>query len=498
VCPQSDAPSDDDDLDSPAPARSPDFARMLEESFSQTRRKLSVGDKVKGEVLVVGKEDVFVSTGPQAEGVVARRDLLGEDGQPRCKVGDVLDLFVVQVKGGEVRLSPNPTAKNLADDLEDAFDMMLPVEGKVVEVVKGGFRVQMHGKLAFCPVSQMDVKYVETPEEYVGRKLAFRITQFAEGGRNIVVSRRKVLEEEREASAGSFLEQHREGDVVPGRVARLEKFGAFVELAPGMDGLCHISELSWSRVAETHEAVQVGQQVRVKILKIEPGEKGQRISLSIKQADGEPWEKLPADVRPGNVVAGKVTRCAKFGAFVELAPGIEGLIPLSEMSYTKRVLRAEECVREGEPVVVMVKDVDGAAKRISLSLKDAGQDPWALVDQKYPVGAIVPGKVVRREGYGIFVQLEDGVTGLLPKSKAVEVPDFPFEKLKIGEPVTVQVAEVRREERRISLEPPGDANRDEWKSFAAKGAADAGGGFGTLGDKLKAALAGGGGKPGKK
>jgi small subunit ribosomal protein S1 len=369
--------------------------------------------------------------------------------------------------------------------------MMLPLEGKVAEVVNGGFRVLIKGKLAFCPISQMDTKRIETPDEYLGRKLEFRITKFEEGGRNIVVSRRKLLDEQAADSAGSFASEKKAGDIVRGRVARLEKFGAFIELAPGIDGLAHISELAWSRVNDPAEVLTVGQEVSAKILKIEtaPDPRGgasrMRVSLSIKQAGAEPWDNLPGELRAGQVVPGKVTRLAKFGAFVELTPGIEGLVPLSEMSYTQRVMSADEIVKEGEQILVMIKDVNPETKRVGLSIKDAGSDPWALVAQKFPVGGIFQGKVTRREGYGLFVQLEDGITGLLPKTKASE--EFPFDKVKINDLITVQVAEIRREERRISLQPPGDPSADDWKGYVAP-AASSGGGFGTLGDKLKAAL----------
>lgn len=471
--------------DKPA-AKSDEFARMLDESFKKDRKKLSVGDKIKGEILVIGKEDVYVATGTMNDGRVARKDLLNEAGEVPYKTGDKIELYVVQVKGSEITLSPNKTAKNLADDLGDAFDMMLPVEGRVVEVCKGGVRVQVMGKMAFCPISQLDLRFVETPDEHIGKRYSFRITQLSEGGRNIVVSRKKLLEEERDVNAGSFLEEKKVGDVVTGRVARLEKFGAFIELAPGVDGLAHVSELAWSRVADPAEVLQVGQEVSVKILKMESVEGKMRLSLSIKQAGAEPWANMPSQIQVGQTIEGKVTKCMKFGAFVEIAPGIEGLVPMGEMSYTKRVMTPDELMKEGERVTVMIKDIDPGTRRISLSLRDAGSDPWALVSQNFPVGRIVKGKIERREPYGLFVKLDDGVTGLLPKSKAMEQPEFPFEKLKVGEETTVQVAELRLSERRISLQVPKDPGADDWKGFVSPSGGS--GSFGTLGDQLKAAL----------
>jgi small subunit ribosomal protein S1 len=231
----------------------------------------------------------------------------------------------------------------------------------------------------------------------------------------------------------------------------------------------------------------------VKITKVENVETPRgsvvRIGLSIKQAGGEPWENLPGHIQAGSVVEGKVTRLAKFGAFVQLAPGVEGLVPLSEMSYTKRVMNAEEIVKEGEVVTVMIQSLSPETHRIGLSIKDAGQDPWALIGQNYPVNRIVKGKITRREAYGLFVQLEEGIVGLLPKSKAMENPEFPFEKLRVNDEVTVQVAELRASERRISLQVPKDPDADEWRKYSPKVEAVSGGGFGgVFGDAFKKAL----------
>lgn len=458
-----------------------DFARLFEDSVSGVSRRLSPGDKVRSEILTIGKEDVFVSTGTVDDGVVLKRDLLDAEGKLQHKVGDFLELYVTQVKGSQIFLSPKPTAKNLADDLEDAFDMELPIEGKVTEVVNGGFRVSILGQTAFCPISQMDTRRIEDSSLYIGKKFEFRITQYER--RNIVVSRRRLLEEQKELSVDAFIQDHRPGDTIQGVVTRLEAFGAFVEVAPGLEGLAHISEVSWSRVAHPQEAVQVGQAVQCKILKIDDVNGRLNISLSIKQASATPWENRPAEIREGSVVEGKVTRCMKFGAFVEVAPGIEGLVPLSEMSYTKRVVKSDEIIREGERVPVLIKEVRVDERRLLLSVKDAGGDPWAMVHEKYPVGAVVKGRLERREPYGLFVKLEDAITGLLPRSKALENADFPYDKLKLGDDVTVQIAELRVPERRISLALPRDPDAELWRGFAGSGAS--GQSLGTLGEQFK-------------
>jgi len=403
-----------------------EFAKMLEASTRKPQKRLSVGDKIDSEILVIGREDIFVSTGTQNDGVVSRRELQNEAGQVPHKVGDKIKLYVTQVRGTEVRLSPNATSKNLADDLEDAFDMMLPLEGRVVEVCKGGVRVSIGGKIAFCPISQLDLNRTETGEEFIGKKLEFLITKFEEGGRNIVVSRRKLLEDERELAAGSYLAEHKAGDIVSGKVARLEKFGAFIELAPGIDGLAHVSELAWSRVGDPSEVLSVGQAVEVKILKIETAEgKQARISLSIKQTGDRPAAGAAQDGRSGS-------------------------------------------------------HPDAAAP----------SDPWTALTSKFPVGTVVKGVVERKELYGLFVKLAPGVTGLLHKSRMADQPDFQWEKSRPGLEITVQVAELRPAERRISLDFPKDTDED-WKNYAAPETSPAGS-FGSLGgalaDQLKKAM----------
>lgn len=407
-----------------------DFAALLGESLKTMSRKLSVGDKIRGKILVLGKEDVFVSTGTQHDGLIHRRDLLDKDGNCPFKVDDVIDLYVTQVRGSDIRLSRKATDKNLAEDLEDAFDMMLPISGRIAEVCKGGVRVNIKGKLAFCPISQIDVRHVENPEEYVGKSFEFRITQFSEGGRNIVVSRRKLLEEERELNAESFLEEHQDGEIVQGKVARLEKFGAFIELAPGIDGLVHISEIAWYRIGDPAEVLQVGQEVTVKILKRETINGRMRLSLSIKQTIERDSQEAGAAHGAGD-------------------PSQDGA-------------------------------QSGASGQPGLPGAPGLKDTWA----KYTVGQIISGKVNRKEVYGLFVQLEPGITGLLHKSKAVEHPEFHFEKLRVGDAITVQIGEIRKDERRISLDVPRDPHEDDWRTQPQQAQTS----FGTLGDQFKAAL----------
>jgi len=353
---------DDDNNDS----GTNDFARMFEESMGATSRKVSVGDKIRGEILSVGKEEIFVSTGTMDDGVVLKSDLEGKE----VKAGEFLDLYVTRVQGSQILLSLKPTAKNISEDLEDAFDMELPVEGRVLEAVNGGFRVSILGKTCFCPMSQMDSRRIQDAATYVGQKFEFMITQFDPKGRNIVVSRRKLLDQQKEAATAAFSEDYKPGDEVTGQVTRMEPFGAFIEITPGFEGLCHISQIGWSRLAHPSEALKIGQQVNAKILKIEEGLNGRlNVSLSIKEGGAHPFENMPSNIREGEVVQGRVTRCMKFGAFVEVAPGIEGLVPLGEMSF-KRINKAEDVVKEGQTVSVKIKEIRADERRLLLSIKD--------------------------------------------------------------------------------------------------------------------------------
>jgi len=456
-----------------------EFASLLAAHDSSTQKKMKVGDKILGEILSLGKEECFVSTGTTVDGLLLTSELKDAEGQLTHKVGDKVELYISQIKGDEIRLSKKSTQAD-AESLEDAFDCMIPVEGKVTEVCNGGFRVSIMGKTAFCPISQMDSKHITQAADYVGKKLEFMITQFEKKGRNIVVSRRKVLDQQKEESSAAFAEDHKSGEVIQGIVTRVEKFGAFVEVAPGLEGLVHISELSWSRVNDPNEVIKVGDSLPVKILKIENPEGPLKISLSAKQATEAPWATANQQLKVGDVLEGTVTQCLKFGAFVQVLPGIEGLIPLSEMSYTKRVLRSDELIKPGERVRVLLKEIHPEDRKLLLSLKDASGDPWTLVLQKYPVGRILSGVIEKKESFGLLISLEPGVVALLPKSSYKELTENPFEHAKVGETVSVQVAEILFEDRKMRLAPPKDGDDGSWQEFAG-GSTGSAAGFGATG-----------------
>lgn len=468
---------------------SEDFAKLYESFTSGMSESLRVGDRISGTVISISKDSVFVDTGTKIDGVVDSAELLDEEGRLPFQVGDTLELYVASVRGDEIRLSKAVTGAAGTRALSDAYEQGIPVEGKVKGQVKGGFHVELMQKRAFCPISQIDLKYTENPEEHLGKTYFFLITQFEEGGKNVVVTRRELLRREHEKEVKKFLETLKVDSDLQGRVTRLAPYGAFVEIFPGLEGMAHISEMSWSRSDKPGDVVHVDDQVMVRVLKIEKGDKPEqpRISLSMKQVTGDPWLQMEGKFQIGEKIPGRVVRCTKFGAFVEIAPGIEGLVHISEMSYRKRVNRPEEVVKPGDTVHVVVKEVDLPKRRVSLSIKDAEGDPWADVAEKYRVGQTLEGTLEKKEKFGFFINLEPGITGLLPASriKASQKP-AEMEKFKPGDAVPILIEEIHPRERKMTLGLVDSTEEGDWKNFASQGDKPAT----LLGEKLKKALEG--------
>jgi len=389
-----------------------EFAALMEASLAERGGEINVGDRITGPVIAITETTLVVDTGTKLDGVADKSEFLDENGELTLQEGENVTLFVVSVRGDEVVLSKVLSGRGGAEALQQAFENNLPVEGKVEASRKGGYDVEILHHRAFCPISQIDLAFTEDPEVHVGQTYSFAITTFERDGKNIVVSRRKLLEQERAESELRFLESVNPGDVVPAVITRLVAFGAFAEVAPGLEGLIHLSELSWSRAEKAEDAVSVGQAVTVKVLSFDRDKKGRpRISLSIKQAGPDPWDSVNEQFAVGDKVEGKVTRLADFGAFVEIAPGIEGLVHVSEMSHIRRIAKPSDVVASGDVVTVSIKDIDLAKRRISLSLKDALGDPWANVPETFAVGATVTGTVENRQQFGIFVTLAPGRHG---------------------------------------------------------------------------------------
>ncbi len=476
-----------------------DFASLLETYNSPTKR-LQPGQKVSGTIIAMTGENIFLDIGIKVDGIMDRKDILDANGETSLAVGDTLESWVTSVSAQEIRLSRSGSGVSA---LEDAKEAGIPVDGKVIGTCNGGYSVEVMQKRAFCPGSQIGRAAFGDPNAVVGKTLPFIITRVESQGRNIVVSHRAFLERERQESLAKLLETIKEGDTVEGRITRLAPFGAFMEVAPSVEGMIHISELTWSRVNNADEAVSEGDMVRAKILSITQDAKGNvRISLSRKQSEGDPWADIQDRLEVGSIVSGKVVRLTSFGVFVEVLPGVDGLVHISEMSWTKRVHKPEDFVAVGDTVTVKVKELVLESRRLSLSMRDAESDPWATVAEQFPVGTLVSGTVESRAQFGFFVNLAPGITGLLPNATIKEAKNAKeLSNLEKGQTVSLKVLSLDVEKRRISLGAEESEEREDtsWKEHVktkaprqSKGGsttvASEGGSFGSLGQAFAAAM----------
>lgn len=353
-----------------------DFSSLFEQSLGGLGRQLSVGDTFIGEILSIGREEAFVSTSGTQDAMILRADLLDAEKNLKYNVGDRIEVTVVKTKGGEIRVSRAGSKKSNPDldSLEDAFDMEMPVEGRVTEVCNGGFRVNIQNKIAFCPVSQMDYK-VGDHQSYVDKKFEFLITQFDPKGRNLVVSRRKVLDLQKVENEGEFLNKVKAGDIVDGSVTRMEKFGAFISLGGGVEGLCHISEIGWSRLQDPSEVLHIGQTVQVKVLDLVEMDGRLKISLSIKQAGGEgdPWLMVPQKYPLGSQHEGTVEKKEQYGLFVNIGPGVTGLLPRSKWrDHIDAALFENK--KKGDKIKIQVDEILFEQKKMSLGVAGSAED----------------------------------------------------------------------------------------------------------------------------
>ena len=392
-------PSTDEAELTPAPSleqpEETSFAELFESRPSMTdRKKLQPGDTVQGKVVLITRDTVFIDFGYKAEGWATIEDFLDAEGQSTIAVGSEVSLTLIEYTPSGARLGTT-LRKALGtpgrDLLQRAYEADLPVEGMILKVNKGGLEVDIGGARAFCPLSQIDIHYCENPEALVGTNQKFQVLRIEEEGRNVLLSRRAVLQAEREAQAAKVREALTVGAVLDGTVTRLTPFGAFVDLG-GLEGLLHISEISRQQVADPADRLQTGQSVKVQVLRFEQGEKGEdRISLSMKSLEPDPWqEELP--FQEGAMVSGLVRHLAPYGAFVELTPGLEGLIHISELS-DRRITHPQQVLSPGQTVTVKILEIDRDRQRVSLSLKAASLPPN---DPESELSETRTGDVIRR------------------------------------------------------------------------------------------------------
>ena len=444
------------------------FEELLDAYDKRMNENLQVGDKVKGTIISISSDTVFLDTGTKVDAAVDKNELLDKTGVFNYKEGDTVELYAVAVNEHEIRLSRALSGVIGLDMIRDAYENNIPIQGKVSGTCKGGYHVQIYQNRAFCPVSQIDINYVETPDSYVGQSFDFLITQIENSGKNIVVSRRRLMETEIAERRSCFLAELNVGNELEGTIVKLMPYGIFVELAPGVEGMAHISELSWSRLDKPEDDFSVNQKIFIKVIGIEDGESPdqKKIALSVKQIQNDPWKSADRQFKVGQQLEGKVTRITGFGAFVEIAPGIEGLVHISEMSYTQRVLKVEDVVNIGDIVQVIIKELDTDRRRISLSIRDTKDDPWESVMDKFFIGQKIEGTLSKKESFGYFIDLAPGINGLLPKSKikAAGIPEI--DKARTGDTLTLTIIQIDPAARKITLAPARSEEEDNWRKFA--------------------------------
>jgi small subunit ribosomal protein S1 len=341
-----------------------DFAAMFE--ASERVKRIEQGQTIEGTIVTIGPEVALVDVGSKSEAVIDISELKDDKGELEVAIGDRIQATVVSTAGGLTLSRRLARGAATARQLEDAFRSGLPVEGKVERAVKGGYEVRVARQRAFCPLSQIDAVRGTDPAQHEGRVYQFRIIEYKDGGKTLVVSRRAILEDEQRANAAETRRSIVAGAVMTGRVTSVREFGAFVDLGGGVQGLLHVSEMGWSRVSDTSQVVKPGDEITVKVLRVDDDK--QKISLGLKQLTEDPWSRVHARYEAGQVRTGRVTRVAEFGAFVELEPGVEGLIPLSETGLA-RDAAVKRAFPIGGDVEVVILDVDPAARRIRLSIR---------------------------------------------------------------------------------------------------------------------------------
>ncbi|MEN3337615.1 MAG: small subunit ribosomal protein [Acidobacteriota bacterium] len=472
------------------PESTEDFAAMFEASVKTKR--LREGQHVEGTIVGIGPEVAFVDVGGKGEATIEISELKDEDGDLEVVVGDRIQAIVVSTAGG-LQLS-RKLARGAATDrqLEDAFRTGLPVEGKVEKATKGGYDVRIGRQRGFCPFSQIDTLRTD-PSAHEGKVYAFRIIEYKEGGKDLVVSRRALLEEEQRANAAEVRRSIVAGAVITGRVASVREFGAFVDLGGGVQGLLHVSEMAWARVEDPSQLVTPGDEITVKVLAVDADK--QKISLGLKQLAADPWSTVAQTYAVGDVRTGRVTRVAEFGAFVELEPGVEALAHASTFPPTGRAEGWSRQVAPGMSGAFEILSVDPEKKRIGVALLPEGSARAGgapSLRSEIVAGARLTGKVERHEKFGVFVFLAPGRTGLIPLSETGMARDADVARaFPVGAGVEVVVLEADPASRRIRLSAKAvvDAKEAaEVREYTERESAAAPAAFGSLADKLRSAL----------
>jgi small subunit ribosomal protein S1 len=384
----------------------------MSELYETSMRNLHEGNIITGIVLDINAESVIVDVGLKSEGRVALGEFLDKSGSPTVKVGDEVEVMVVgrEMKDGLLVLSKQRVdGIKIWHVLEKAMEDGTPVEGTVSAEVKGGFIVDI-GVSAFLPISQVDIKPVKNPASFLGRHLKYKVIKVNQKKSNVIVSRRMLIEDEKERKRTEFWKNAKEGQVIFGFVKSITDYGAFVDLG-GVDGFLYVNDITWGRISHPKEHLKLGDEVKVKVMTVD--HEKHKVSVSIKDLKGDPWLNIDEKYPVGSKVKGKAVGVVEYGVFVELEPGLEGLLHVSEMSWDKKLRNPAKLVLKGDMLDLQILDIDNEKKRISLGMKQLKPDPWKELGEKYPPGSIVKGKVKNFTDFGLFVGMDDGIDGLV-------------------------------------------------------------------------------------
>ena len=422
----------------------------LEKAYDETLNKVSEHQVVEGTVIAADKKEVIVNIGYKSDGIIPASEFRYN---PDLKVGDKVEVYVENQEDTKGQLVLSHKKARLSKSWERvnaALDNEEVIQGYIKCRTKGGMIVDVFGIEAFLPGSQIDVHPIRDYDVFVGKTMEFKVVKINQEFRNVVVSHKALIEQELEAQRKEIISKLEKGQILEGTVKNITSYGVFVDLG-GVDGLIHITDLSWGRVSDPHEVVALDQKINVVILDFD--EEKKRIALGLKQLTPHPWDALDANLKVGDHVKGKVVVMADYGAFVEIAPGVEGLIHVSEMSWSQHLRSAQDFMKVGDEVETVILTLDRAERKMSLGIKQLKEDPWETIEVKYPVGSKHTAKVRNFTNFGIFVELEEGVDGLIHISDLswTKKVKHPSEFTTVGAPIDVIVLEIDKENRRLSL-----------------------------------------------
>ena len=436
-----------------APEMEMNFEAALEDYLNADFGDLEEGSIVSGEVVKIDKDHVLIDVNFKSEGQIPVAEFQNAEGELTVNVGDKVDVFVANKdeSEGTIHLSRDKAKRmQLFDKLEDVQEQDGVTTGRIVRRIKGGYTVDLGGVEAFLPGSHVDLRPVPDMDALVNKEFEFKILKINRRRSNVIVSRRVLLEEMRGEQREKLLETLEEGQVVTGKVKNITEYGVFIDLG-GLDGLLHITDMSWKRIKHPKEMVQLGDELELKILNFD--REGQKVSLGLKQLSADPWENIAEKYPEGQRFTGKVTNLADYGAFVELESGVEGLVHISEMSWTRKLRHPSQMVRVGDEVDVVVLGVDPDKKRISLGMKQVKPNPWDVVAEKYPEGTVLEGAIKNITEFGVFIGIEEGIDGLIHVSDISWTKKIrhPNEVFKSGDIVQAKVLTVDKENEKFTL-----------------------------------------------